>query len=225
MRSTKSLPRKITLAAAALACAAAPALALALAPPPDKGGGGGGGSTGTEFWVEVADDPAFESGGALWVPMDGDSPCLGWSAGTSGAKPDYNARWRVDGVHLECQDLTTSTGHQLTDDIVVKVMLNSAGQIHRIRVSGQDVIGSEGWWHQSDEIDVAPTTPSNSGFTIHVHAKDVQMWKCNTHLLKKNTKCDVDVGTFSIDDMIYVPTATATSIESTIRYAPGSEPQ
>lgn len=201
------------------------ALAAPVVAGPGKGGGGGGPTSGITFSVEVADDTSFSSGANLWVPLDTDgSPCLGWSAGTSGAKPDYYARWRVDGVHLECQDLTTSTRAQLTDDIVVKVSLNSDGKIFRIQVTGQDVIGTEGLWHRSDPIDVAPTDPLPGGFTIHVHAMGVQLWKCDTHLLKKQTKCDVDAGTFSIDDMIYTPNSTSTSIESTIRYVPRDGP-
>lgn len=221
MRSTavNMFVRHMALLAAATALAGTPVQA---------GPGGGGGSTsGTTFSVEVAAHPAHPdtSGASLWVPLNGSSPCRGWSAGTSVPKPDYTARWRVDGVHLDCQDLTTSTGAQLTDDIVAKVSLNSSGKVVSVRISGQDVIGAAGLLHRSDPMIVAPTDPRAGGFTIHVHATDVRLWKCNTHLLGKQTTCNVPAGTFSLDDMIYTPNATSTSIEATIRYAPTSEPQ
>ena len=233
MRTTspaRAFARRAALLAGAVLFAAAAAQAMAPKSgggKPGGGGGGGGGSTGTDFSVEVADDGAFVSGADLWVPTETDSsPCYGWAAGTSVTKPDYFARWRVDGVHLECQDLTTSTGAQLTDDIVVRAMKDSSGNIDRIQLTGQDLIGTEGLWHQTDVIPVAVVaSPSNGGFTIHVHARDVTLWKCNTHLMKKQTTCNEVAGTFSLDDMVYIPNSTSSSIESTIRYAPGEQPQ
>jgi hypothetical protein len=47
--------------------------------------------------------------------------------------------------------------------------------------------------------------PEGAGFTLHVHAVDVDLWKLDTHLRKKKSKRVEHVGTFSLGDMIYTP--------------------
>ena len=47
--------------------------------------------------------------------------------------------------------------------------------------------------------------PDGLGFTLHVHAADVDLWRLDTHLPKKKSKRVEFVGTFSLGDMIYTP--------------------
>ena len=47
--------------------------------------------------------------------------------------------------------------------------------------------------------------PDGIGFTLHVHAADVDLWRLDTHLPKKKSKQVEFVGTFSLGDMIYPP--------------------
>jgi len=43
-------------------------------------------------------------------------------------------------------------------------------------------------------------------FLIHLHADGVQLWKCDTARLIGRTECnDPPVGTFAVDDMVYIP--------------------
>lgn len=47
--------------------------------------------------------------------------------------------------------------------------------------------------------------PDALGFTLHVHATNVDLWKLDTHHpMKKSNRVDI-VGTFSLGDMIYTP--------------------
>jgi hypothetical protein len=60
--------------------------------------------------------------------------------------------------------------------------------------------------HESDVLSVTPIVlPDGIGFTLHVHAADVDLWRLDTHLPKKKSKQVEFVGTFSLGDMIYTP--------------------
>ena len=73
-----------------------------------------------------------------------------------------------------------------------------------MQVTGQDTIGDDGIAHESDVLDVDPIgLPDEAGFTLHVHAVDVVLWKLDTHrLMQKSNRVEI-VGTFSLGDMIY----------------------
>ena len=65
--------------------------------------------------------------------------------------------------------------------------------------------------HESDVLSVTPTvTPivllDRIGFTLHIHAADVDLWRFDTHLPKKKSRQVEFVGTFNLGDMIYTPT-------------------
>ena len=95
---------------------------------------------------------------------------------------------------------------KLTDDIVIFVETNKAGEILKVMVSGQDLIGSEGIYHQSDAMDVMSVeTFADGRFTVHVHADGVKLWECDTHVLRKKTICNQEQGTFALDDLTYTP--------------------
>jgi hypothetical protein len=96
------------------------------------------------------------------------------------------------------------TPYVLLDDIIINVTLESGknGRITHVRVAGQDVDGPEGIWHNTDWIPVAePVVPSKAGFTLHVHAKNVAVWRTDSHLAGGN-KVEI-VGYVSIGDMVY----------------------
>jgi hypothetical protein len=60
--------------------------------------------------------------------------------------------------------------------------------------------------HESDVLSVTPIVlPDGIGFTLHVHAADVDLWWLDTHLQKKKSKQVEFFGTFSLGDMIYTP--------------------
>jgi len=161
-----------------------------------SGGGGGGGTL--IFSVAVVGDPAEPDGGNLWLP----SVTAQTNSGTVNSPPSTAIFPR----HDVRATLTTSTGATLTDDIKIRTITERSGAITGVQVTGQDTIGEAGLWHQSDVIPVdPPALPDAAGYTLHVHGADVAMWKCDTHLLKKQTRCDEWVGTFSLEDMIYTP--------------------
>lgn len=96
--------------------------------------------------------------------------------------------------------------YQLTDDIVLAVTLEKGknGRITHIRMNGQDVDGPAGIWHNTDVIPVQqPVVPSKAGFTLHVHARNLQVWRLDSHLSGGN-RVEM-VGTISIGDVVYTP--------------------
>lgn len=96
--------------------------------------------------------------------------------------------------------------YQLTDDVVLAVTLEQGknGRITHIRLNGQDVDGPAGIWHNTDVIPVnQPVVPSKAGFTLHVHARNVEVWRFDSHLSGGN-RVEM-VGTISIGDVVYKP--------------------
>lgn len=96
--------------------------------------------------------------------------------------------------------------YQLIDDIVLAVTLEKGknGRITHVRLNGQDVDGPAGLWHNTDLIAVAqPIVPGKAGFTLHVHAKNVEVWRFDSHLAGGN-RVEM-VGTISIGDVVYRP--------------------
>lgn len=224
--STRAFARRMALFATVAALAAAPVQAVA---PPDGKGGGGGTSNNTAPKFDVWVVKHTTESTTLWHPSDFVSSENLNTGYCTGETPDSKSKDIVTIVffyHQTCATLTTTSGATLTDDLTIRTHTNSDGDIVSIQVEGQDVIGSEGIVHQSEMIYPAnaPVTPVNGIFTIEARDATVEMFKCNTHTIKRNTVCDVSVGTFAIDDVRYEPRGTTTSIESTIRYAPGEKP-
>ena len=108
--------------------------------------------------------------------------------------------------HDLCATLTTSLGNTLTDDIFIVTVKNKSGDIIGVQLFGQDIIGDNGIAHESDVLEVDPTVqPDALGFTLHVHAANVDLWKLDTHRpMNKSNRVDI-VGTFSLGDVIYTP--------------------
>ena len=171
------------------------------AKPPGAGGGGGGNGGGNGG----GDDPTYLiSVDPHDPPLAVNSPLYDPPEGCLGSNPTVTL-WTHMPKH-ECATLTTSDGYQLTDDIHILAQVDeNTGDIVSVRINGQDVIGKAGLHHKSDLIAVIPQTPNLSGdFTLHVDADDIMIWKCNTHVPKPNTVCDVPVGTVSLGDLIFV---------------------
>ena len=98
--------------------------------------------------------------------------------------------------------LDASPGGQLTDDIVIRVP-GHKGVLTAVQLAGQDVIGGEGIAHESEQIPLLPPIePDPAGFTIHVHADNVPVWKLSRHLGGKRVEI---IGCISIADMVYRP--------------------
>ena len=171
--------------------------------PSCKDEGGGGSDTNVPLAVAVVEHRDY-------VPDENSGPPF---------QPDCEAQassiknlWAYFPRHDICATLITSSGYLIADDIVIRVKIEKkkAGALPKVisvQVIGQDMDGAEGLIHQSDVITNIESVESNGGgsFVIHVHADDVQLWKCDGHLLKGQTTCTEDAGTFAIQDMVYTP--------------------
>jgi hypothetical protein len=160
-------------------------------------GGNAGGSVGAGANVLQGDFALVESDAAALA-----STCA--SAGFAGSG------WAVVFGHSECLIVTplwastTYEPYPLRDDVTLNVQLEKGknGRITHIRLYAQDVIGEAGIAHQTDWVAVAtPVVPSRAGFTLHVHAKNVQVWRLDSHLAGGN-RVEM-IGTISIGDIVY----------------------
>jgi hypothetical protein len=135
----------------------------------------------------------------LYQPTDPYPSCV---AGTNGLNVVFPR-------HDLCATLTTTTSDTIADDIKIIVSRDkNSGEVVSARVQGQDTIGSEGLMHISDEMVPAPLKVTNhpdGSFMVHLHADEVRLWKCDTHLLKHQSVCTDPKGMFAIDDLYYFP--------------------
>ena len=135
----------------------------------------------------------------VWGPTDVDPLCLltkNSGNSLSGAFPR----------HALCATLTTGFGQFISDDIIVIVNTNNRGEVQDVQVQGQDLIGAIGVVHISDLMVPESVIGNGDGtMVIHVHADNVKLYKCNTHVLKKKSICEEYVGSFSLDDLVYSP--------------------
>ncbi|HYN80712.1 MAG TPA: hypothetical protein VES88_04360 [Gemmatimonadaceae bacterium] len=138
---------------------------------------------------------------------DADAPALTSSCPSTGFTPNA---WAVVFGKSGCLVVTplwasaTYTEYALTDDVVLQVQLENGknGRITHMRLNAQDVDGEAGIWHNTDWIAVAqPVVPTKAGFTLHVHAKNVAVWRYNSHLGDGN-RVEI-IGTVSIGDVVY----------------------
>ncbi|MGH7558417.1 MAG: hypothetical protein ACREMD_11695, partial [Gemmatimonadota bacterium] len=64
-----------------------------------------------------------------------------------------------------------------------------------------DVIGEAGIAHETDRVLVAvPVVPSDDGFVLHVHAKNVEVWRKSGHTRGDRVEM---IGWISIGDIVY----------------------
>ena len=73
--------------------------------------------------------------------------------------------------------------------------------IARLQLVAQDVSGDGGIKHETDDIPVSqPVAPDPAGFTLHVHADNVPVYRLSGHTGGKRTAM---IGTISIGDIVY----------------------
>jgi len=156
-------------------------------------GKGGGTTTQTVFNVTVRN-----ADGTLYYTLPTYEPGPGCKAVASG----NNNYYAVFPRHDLCATVTTNNKYKLTDDIVIQVFTTN-GLITSVKLTGQDVIGDAGIMHESEVVALTtPVTPSTAGFTLHVHADNLAIWKLSRHLGGKRVAI---VGFISLGDMIYTP--------------------
>jgi hypothetical protein len=133
-----------------------------------------------------------------YAPGGGESLVL-TPPGCSGAvTQSYNVDFRAD----DCLWMTTTTGLTLADDAFF-AFNTKGGSIVGSQFWIDDQAGADGIGHESDKMTIPAQANSPGGFTLHVHARNVPVWRLGGHLSKKRV---VQVGTVSIGDVVfYVP--------------------
>ena len=166
-----------------------------------KDDGGGGGDDSLQVIGVVDDDNVSDPQAPLWAPTSESPVCLmqkGPGKSMSGAFPRHDL---CATLYTEISGVIVPTLH---DDIIVVVAADNHGVVQTVQVQGQDFIGSIGIVHISDLM--VPSSVDNNpdgSMVIHVHSDDVQMNKCDTHVLKQKSVCTIDAGLFAIDDLLY----------------------
>jgi hypothetical protein len=164
----------------------------------DSTGGDSGGNTPQVIGLH---QDTYTDGAPLWAPTDASSDCVmqkNSGKSLSGAFPR----------HELCASLPENSvsGAILRDDIIVIVQASNRGEVLSVEVQGQDYIGTVGIVHISDVMAPSSVDRFDDGsMVIHVHANNVGLYKCDTHILKKQSNCDQKVGEFALDDLFYSP--------------------
>ena len=106
------------------------------------------------------------------------------------------------GTNGGCLTITTSDGTRLVDDIGFTLGVKSVAST-RVQFWGQDAAGPGGIGYESDPMPIDPfALVSPSGFIVHVHARDVPVFRLSGHLSMKRV---AQVGTVDVGDMVYRP--------------------
>lgn len=161
-----------------------------------KGGNPGGGET-----------PGADVRQGDLALADGDAPALVSTCSSGGfAGNGWAVVFGKSGCLLAPTLWASSTypEYKLVDDVVIGVQIEKGknGRITHVRLNAQDVDGAAGIWHTTDWIPVAqPVIPSKAGFTLHVHARNVEVWRTDSHLGGGN-RVEM-IGTISIGDIAY----------------------
>ena len=158
---------------------------------------GGGPNNGTPQVIGVHEHAGPDAPVApLWAPTDILDTCVlqkfsGKSLG--GAFPRHDL----------CATLMTDTT-MIKDDIILIVHTSNRGVVLGVEVQGQDIIGLDGIVHISGLM--VPESVDNNpdgSMVIHVHADMVNLYKCDTHILKQKSICDIPAGVFALHDLVY----------------------
>jgi hypothetical protein len=160
------------------------------------GGGGGGGGDSSEVIGVHGDVGGTDPDAPLWAPTDVLATCVlqkNSGKSLSGAFPR----------HAECATLMT-TGDAIGDDIIIVVDTDNRGEVLSVQVQGQDTIGADGIVYITDLMTpVRVDNNSDGNMVIHVHADNVNIYRCDTHVLKQKSICNTPSGIFAIDDLVY----------------------
>ncbi len=156
---------------------------------PDLCGGNGDGGK-TFFSVDLVPHTAS------FNPSD---PTLVSTCSGTAEDSNYSVSWPR---FSECVTITPTGGYQLNNDPVL-TFAKKRGSITGITFFIDDVVGGDGIQHETDQIPVDPAAePSPSGFTVHVHADGVEVWRLKGHLGGPRVQM---IGTISIADVVFVP--------------------
>ena len=132
----------------------------------------------------------------LWAPTDAVPTCVlqkGPAKSLSGAFPR----------HAVCATLVT-TGDPVKDDIIIIIDTDRRGVVLSVQVQGQDIIGADGIVYITDLMIPESVGQNFDGnMVIHVHADNVNIYRCDTHILKQKSICDTPSGIFALDDLVY----------------------
>lgn len=204
-------------------------LAVSSPAPAAKGGGGKGGDGSTNennFDVAVTDHGLGVSNPPSWEgnpPANLYAPTVPPLFDCIGDTPGGGNNWAFflpdpqDNPPNECAvvdlyDLggTDPNGYILYDDVHFSTDQHQ-GQLLAVYLHGQEAIGRAAKAHESELMPLgenglgipAPTEQERlDGFTLHVHAQDVPVWKLSKHLGGKQVEI---VGYVSIGDLVYTP--------------------
>ena len=188
---------RTTTAVSLLACLFAVACAEAPTAPGEdwavqaaKGGNGGGGGDRSLVADVVIGDAGYDAA---------DASVLQSTCSTA-----ETHQWHANFSHSGCLVVRPAGAtYELMDDVklIVTREKGKRGRITHVTLLAQDVIGEAGIAHETDAIPVAvPVVPSSDGFTIHVHATDVEVWRLSGHLDGDRVEM---IGTVSIGDIVY----------------------
>ena len=171
----------------------APAAKKGGIPGPPDGGGNGKGDGKTAFWVDAV----------LHEGPYADPTLVSNCSGSTGETSLY-ARWPKtcgDG-QLAVEITPTGSDYALTDDAQLNV-IRKKGQIIAVELWIQDVDGPDGIQHSSERVPVDPSVvPTSAGFTLHVHADNVAVWRHKGHTGGPRVG---QIGTISVGDIIFTP--------------------
>jgi len=151
--------------------------------------GKGGGKVHVAFSVDAVSDGTCS-------PMSSDS----WISRRPGSTGENTlaVTWDTDAVRVT----PSGSGYALTDDARAYVV-SKAGAIESVGLNIQDVAGPDGIYYSTDEISLAvPAEASPDGFTLHLHAPDVPIWRHKGHTGGPRVAM---AGTICVDDLVYTP--------------------
>ncbi len=96
----------------------------------------------------------------------------------------------------------TFAPYDLTDDPQLTVR-KKRGMVIGVQFFIQDVDTPDGIFHSSDQIPVdPPVDPSSEGFTLHLHADAVPVWRHKGHTGGPRVEM---IGTISVGDIVFTP--------------------
>lgn len=179
--------------------AASDPLVPEIVPAEARGGGKGGGGEG--------------DGGLLGDVVPGDvgptvSPLLGSTCPTAVKTGQWHLDFGPSGCLIVVLEWNVDSGYDpypLTDDVKLIVLKESGkhGRITHVRLLGQDVAGESGIAHETDFIPLAhPVVPDKAGFTLHVHADGIEVWRLSDHVGGERVTV---IGKVAIGDAVYTP--------------------
>ena len=130
----------------------------------------------------------------------GDNLVVSTCSGDSQSSYNVNFGSTEDGTNNGCLIITTSDGVRLVEDVTLPLSVKS-GAAYSVRIYARDAAGAGGILHNSDPMSVNPSAQlSPDGFTIHVHATNVPVWRLSGHLSSKRV---AQVGTVDVGDLVY----------------------